>query len=503
MSELFYVLYRRKVRCRRRFHYIYQANKYSSNARHQRLSRPSSRSCTRPPILLVLIAPSHRLRPPPSRLTTCLHAPCSLSLFAALRLESGHLSPLNGFFFSFGGVHARFLGLRSAGYLYDDGGRDPSIRTKLGKVLQDFGVERAEEEMDDTWMLTMPSYCGFEGTNPLTDCSTLWIVVLEILSHATSFPHVFCGFDHQWTSPHAFHVSPFNDLLGTYTISIGTPFPHGDAAIALPLIRVQLHTPASSLKLSVSLRTKHATLFTSRAVLAALATHPFTLFLTLPRILSEAALLHYRRRLDVHKRPEPEPVRWLAATAAPARIKGGGIGWQRPTLLERAAQRTVSAFFARRANALGVCITLEPGDSSARVQRFGGARPPLSPGGTSDPARPGTLTALRRGRGSGGAAHDDVREFVASEEALRSGRAWAAARLLRLLPGRRDEDEDEQARQSGAGGEGRRPGHGPHPLVPGGRVDQVGFVLLLCVLVVVEWAEELLWRVARVRWAVR
>jgi len=282
-------------------------------------------------------------------------------------------------------------------------------------------------------------------------------------------------------------VSPFNDRLGTYTISIRTPFPHGDAA-------------------------------------------------TLPRILSEAALLHYPRRFDIHKRPKPEPIRWFATTAAPARIKDGGIGWQRPTLLERAAQHTVSAFFARRADAFGVCITLEPGDPSARVQRFGGSPPPTSPGGTSGPARPCTLvisylsprfftllmlardgqTALRRGRGRGNCAagHSDVREFVASDEALfcevfdagaagSPGAAWAAARLLRLLPGRRDEDEDEQARRSGAGGEGHGHGRGPHPLAPGGRVDQVGFVLLLCVLVAVEWAEELLWRVARVRWAVR
>jgi hypothetical protein len=329
-------------------------------------------------------------------------------------------------------------------------------------------------------------------------------------------------------------VSPFNDRLGTYTISIRTPFPNSDAAIALPVIRVQLHTPAGSLKLSASLRTKHAAPFTTHAVLAALATHPFTLFLTLPRILGEAALLHYRRRLDVHKRPELKPVRWSAADPAPTRIKGGGIGWQRPTLLERTAQRIVSAFFARRADALGVCITLEPGDPSARVQRFGGAPPPY-PGGTSGPARPRTLvisylsprfftllvlardgqTALRRGRGAGAAGHDDVREFVASDEALfcevfdagavgGPGAAWAAARLVRLLPGRRDEDEDEQARQSGAGGEGygRGRGRGPHPLVPGGRVDQVGFALLLCVLVAIEWAEELLWRVVRVRWAI-
>ena len=115
-----------------------------------------------------------------------------LSLLLPLSaLESGHLSLLNGFLFSFGGVRGRVLGLRSAGYLYDDGGKEPSIRKKLGEALGQFGVELAGEQMDDAWILTMPSYCGFEGINPLTvyfcyrkDCPKLWIVVLEV-----SVPH--------------------------------------------------------------------------------------------------------------------------------------------------------------------------------------------------------------------------------------------------------------------------------------------------------------------------
>lgn len=102
-------------------------------------------------------------------------------------LESGQLSLLNGFLFSFGGIHGRILGMRSAGYLYDDGGKEPSIRKKLGEALEQFGVENAGEQMDNAWILTMPSYFGFEGINPLTvyfcyrkDSPDLWIVVLEV-----------------------------------------------------------------------------------------------------------------------------------------------------------------------------------------------------------------------------------------------------------------------------------------------------------------------------------
>jgi DUF1365 family protein len=111
-----------------------------------------------------------------------------LSLLLPLSsLEAGQLSLLNGFLFSFGGIHGRILGLRSAGYLYDDSGKEPSIRKKLGEALRQFGIERAGDQMGDAWILTMPSYFGFEGINPLTvyfcyrqGCPELWIVVLEV-----------------------------------------------------------------------------------------------------------------------------------------------------------------------------------------------------------------------------------------------------------------------------------------------------------------------------------
>jgi hypothetical protein len=110
-------------------------------------------------------------------------------------------------------------------------------------------------------------------------------------------------------------------------------------------------------------------------------------------------------------------------------------------------------------------------------------------------------TALRWGGPGRGPSHTtrEAREFLVSDEALfcevfdvgRSGGATWPVRVLRLLPatvhgyGRVAED-----RQNG------------HPLAPEGWMGQVGFSMLLCSLVAIEWAEELLWRIARVRWAV-
>jgi hypothetical protein len=310
-------------------------------------------------------------------------------------------------------------------------------------------------------------------------------------------------------------VSPFNDRLGTYTVSVRAPFSHGRSGVVLPLVRVRLHTPSGTLKLSASLRARNAAPFKTKTVLAALATHPFILFLTLPRILYEAVVLHYRRRLNVYKRPEPKPVRWttaLPSTLAPA--KGGGIGWQPPTLLERAARRIVTTFLARRADALGVVITLQPGDPSGQTQRFH-ARHERAAGMTEGKTRelvisylsPRLFTllvlagdataALHWGRGTAG----DVHEFVVSDETLfcevfaadtiagGEGRVTWPARLLRLLPQHEQGHEHEQHSRA-------------HPLAPQGRLGQAGFAVLLCGLVAIEWAEEMLWRVTRVRWAV-
>lgn len=60
-----------------------------------------------------------------------------------------------------------------------------SIREKLKDVLCRFGHDGSE--LEDAWMMTMPSYLGVEGINPLTvfycykkTSPQLWMVVLEV-----------------------------------------------------------------------------------------------------------------------------------------------------------------------------------------------------------------------------------------------------------------------------------------------------------------------------------
>ncbi|KAI0001530.1 hypothetical protein BJV74DRAFT_882488 [Russula compacta] len=149
-----------------------------------------------------------------------------------------------------------------------------------------------------------------------------------------------------------------------------------------------------------------------------------------------------------------------------------------------------------------------PGDPSAQVQHFGPHRDLVDGAGgatrslTISHLSPRFFTllvlagnahaALQRG----GEVAGDVREFVASDEALSrevfeagapGGATWST-RLLRLLPW----PGDEGGHQSGPESDRQ-----PHPLAPDGCVGQARFAVLLCALVAMEWAEELLWRIAR------
>ncbi|KAH9963674.1 hypothetical protein BGW80DRAFT_1463070 [Lactifluus volemus] len=222
------------------------------------------------------------------------------------------------------------------------------------EALDDFGVGHAEEQLDDAWILTMPSFCRFEGLDLLTvyfcyrkDNSRLWIVVLEIHNiFGECHIHIFevgrneeapnANFDHQWYFPRAFPVLPVNRF--------------GRNTAASPSSSIE---PNGRPQILTSLRAKHVATFRTLTVLAELVAHPVILFLTLPRISRQVAVLHYRHRLD------------------PSTREKGGIGWQQQSMiLERAARYSVNAFLALRADALGVCIKLRPGDSSAYVKHF-------------------------------------------------------------------------------------------------------------------------------------
>ena len=190
-------------------------------------------------------------------------------------------------------------------------------------------------------------------------------------------------YDHQWTFPREFHVSPFNDRSGFYTVAVKRPthspmaeFQSESTALPpKPAVRVHLYIASSTdpgqrgqLKLSALLRPTEATPLTSPSLLFALFKAPFALFLSMPRILFMAWKLHYQKRLDVFIRPEPIPgvQDWSSASASESQpsSSAGGVKWLDEGALERFARRRVIKFLRRRTREMGMEVTLVAADPS-------------------------------------------------------------------------------------------------------------------------------------------
>jgi DUF1365 family protein len=100
-------------------------------------------------------------------------------------LEDKKLDLLGGWLFGYGSTWGRVTGLRPSGYLFSDLTDKRSIRSKLVDVLDQHGY--SGRELCDAWLMTMPSYLGVQGINPLSvyfcyrrECVNLWLVILEV-----------------------------------------------------------------------------------------------------------------------------------------------------------------------------------------------------------------------------------------------------------------------------------------------------------------------------------
>ena len=94
-----------------------------------------------------------------------------------------------------------------------------------------------------------------------------------------------------------FHVSPFNDMQGEY--EFGFSAPDEQMNIDIKLIR------NGEVVLDAAMWGTGRELTTSNLWKTVLA-HPFTAGLTLPRILWQAALLHFKKKLPVFTKPAPQ-----------------------------------------------------------------------------------------------------------------------------------------------------------------------------------------------------
>lgn len=282
----------------------------------------------------------------------------------------------------------------------DDGSTESTETSwlrKLDRELRTRGWLTAQETLADSnnevWAVTMPSFMGFHGINPLTvyyiyrqafsdvaaprggpaQRGPLWLCLLEV--HNTfGERHMYVlatnvgedeeseakgsfegsatplagapsprgdglswsvarrrgDYEHQWTFPRSFHVSPFNDRGGYYRLYLKdlwrknsarhtspTPLPTLDIRLLLmeptqdtdasvtstqPMLRKKLLATLSSFEHG---SVKRPQVLTWRGLVAALVRQPFDLVLTFGRIAWEAAKLHFGRpHLDVYHKPE-------------------------------------------------------------------------------------------------------------------------------------------------------------------------------------------------------
>lgn len=117
-----------------------------------------------------------------------------------------------------------------------------------------------------------------------------------------------------------------------------------------------------------TLRPTAAARLTTFSLLSAICRMPFTLLLAFPRILYQARILHYEKRLDVSIRPEPFPV--APGPGLADRVIGGGIKWQNKSTLESHVTRIVEQFLSRRVNDTGITVTLVSGNPSIPQRTF-------------------------------------------------------------------------------------------------------------------------------------
>lgn len=302
---------------------------------------------------------------------------------------------------------------------------------KVQKELQSRGYLESDTLLEDkyeTWAVTMPNFLGLHGINPLTvyyiyhkEASSgqragLWLCLLEVhntfserhlyvlpagvgedrmdghdkdwelldnSSPTSSPPTPPSGdglswpvssrrqhYDHQWTFPRSFHVSPFNDRSGFYRLYLRDLWQPGESLPTMD-IRLLLLTPDEAAqetaaqsrypplhkKLLATLSShdhdshRRPRPMTSTHLIKALAHQPLDLTLTFARIAFQAAKLHYGKRLNVFGKPDVTARGAYraangASAAATSQQPFDGIGWPistNATQLEREERQQIRA----------------------------------------------------------------------------------------------------------------------------------------------------------------
>lgn len=211
----------------------------------------------------------------------------------------------------FGHNQARPLRINDSDYLH---GEAKPILEQLDALLP------PQQPGEHTLLISSPRYFGY-AFNPVNfhlrmRGERLLCAVAEV-NNTFGDRHVYPLTDlteagaHTWTArcPKAFHVSPFNDLEGEYHFTFRI---EADEIF----LGVDLHKEGECvMKTWIQGRARP---LSNENILGYALLHPFdTALNSMPRILWQAAVLHYEKRIEVFKRPSPTSENTLVDRDAP------------------------------------------------------------------------------------------------------------------------------------------------------------------------------------------
>lgn len=224
----------------------------------------------------------------------------------------------------FGYNRSALMSLHDRDYLRGDG----TIRERLMRLLQEMGCD---DDVVRTELLTLPRLFG-HVFNPVSFyyCyradGSVRCVVAEVNNtfgerhfyvlpdpegRPTQFP---MRFRHE----KQFHVSPFNDRRGQYEFCLSALGP--DLRVTIDLVR-------DGGKVLTAMLWGRAVPLDTRTLWGQVLRHPLRIVSNLPRILWQAGLLYFRRKLPLH--PKPPPAHPLTLVLTP------------PTVFQRGCMRGV------------------------------------------------------------------------------------------------------------------------------------------------------------------
>ena len=260
----------------------------------------------------------------------------SLHLYA---LDLGEVDDLARQSWWFGHNRIRPIALHDRDYLHP--GAAP-LRDKVRRVLGENGVTAEPERIVLVTALRQFHYVF----NPASfffclDAAGQVFTVLVQVNNTFGDTHLYLlpGIGDDPITDKVFHVSPFFPRTGVYRFHLAPP---GGESLTLSISYSIDGEPA----LQASFTGRAEALTPSILARTALR-HPLRAVLTFPRILVQAARLHFGKKLPVHPRPEP---------SSPHTIRQAG-----PGPLERLGRRVLSRFFAQLDHG-GLTLTTPEGE---------------------------------------------------------------------------------------------------------------------------------------------